>query len=136
MRFNPSRLILARKRRGLSQTALSSACDISLRSFGYYESGEVEPSEDHVQALAEVLKFPASFFYGPDLEEIAFDAASFRSLSTMTASQRNASLAAGELSVTLCRWIEERFELPSPSVPTLRGFEPEAAAQALREEWG
>jgi Zn-dependent peptidase ImmA (M78 family)/DNA-binding XRE family transcriptional regulator len=136
MQFNPSRLILARKRRGLSQTALSSICDISLRSFGYYESGEVEPSEGAIQALAEALQFPPSFFYGPDLEEIVCDAASFRSLSTMTAAQRNASLAAGSLAVALCRCFEEKFELPQPSVPPLRGYEPETAAQALREEWG
>ncbi|MDQ3818772.1 MAG: ImmA/IrrE family metallo-endopeptidase, partial [Acidobacteriota bacterium] len=61
---------------------------------------------------------------------------SFRSLSTMTASQRNSALAAGTLAVHLCRWIEERFELPPPSIPPLRGFEPETAAQVLRVEWG
>lgn len=135
MQFNPSRLILARKRRGLSQTSLARACDLSLRGLGYYESGEVEPSEEAAKVLADILQFPVSFFYGSDIEEIVCDAASFRSLSTMTASQRHSSLAAGSLAIAFCRWIEKQFELPEPSVPPLRGFDPEAAAQVLREEW-
>lgn len=136
MPFNPSRLVLARKRRGLSQTALAAASKFSLRSICYYETGEVEPSEEAVNTLAEVLNFPAAFFFGSDVEEIACDAASFRSLSNMTASQRNAALAAGTLAVELCKWIEKKFELPDPNVPSLREFDPETAAQILRVEWG
>lgn len=136
MQFNPSRLELARKRRGLSQTSLAEASGISVRSLAYYETGEVDPSPIAINTLAEVLKFPAAFFFGTDIEEIACDAASFRSLSNMTAAQRNSALAAGTLAVELCRWIEVRFELPAPSVPDLREFDPETAAQVLRVEWG
>lgn len=135
--FNPTRLIIARKRRGLSKTALASASKISVRSLGYYESGEVDPSDEHKELLAAALELPIAFFSGPDIEEIALDAASFRSLSTMTAAQRDSALAAGSFAVNLlCKWIEERFELPEPSVPSLRGFDPETAARALRAKWG
>lgn len=135
--FNPSRLVLARKRRGLSKTALAVASSISVRSLGYYESGEVEPSEEHLGRLASKLELPIAFFFGPEIEEIMMDAASFRSLSTMTAAQRDSALAAGSFAVSLLsKWIESRFELPDPSVPSLRGFEPEMAARALRAEWG
>jgi Zn-dependent peptidase ImmA (M78 family) len=138
MQFNPSRLVLARKRRGLSRLSLATATTgkISLRSLGYYESGGVEPSNEAVQILADVLQFPAPFFFGLDIEEVACDAASFRSLKAMTASQRDSALAAGSLAVALCNWIEERFELPAPSVPDLRDFDPEIAARSLREAWG
>jgi Zn-dependent peptidase ImmA (M78 family)/transcriptional regulator with XRE-family HTH domain len=137
MQFNPSRLVLARKRRGLSKASLADASKLSVRSLGYYESGEVDPSEEAVQSLVEVLQFPTPFFYGPDIEEIACDAASFRSLSTMTASQRDASLAAGTLAVALGKWIDEKFELPTSTVPSLRNFDnPETAAQVLRVQWG
>lgn len=134
--FNPSRLVLARKRRGLSKTALAAASSISVRSLGYYESGEVEPSDEHLERLAFKLELPTTFFFGTDIEEIMLDAASFRSLSTMTAAQRDSALAAGSFAVNLSKWIESRFELPAPSVPSLRGFEPETAARALRAEWG
>ena len=138
MEFNPSRLALARKRRGLSKAALSSQTGISVRSLCYYESKSsgIRPSQDHQAALARRLEFPIEFFYGEDIEEIACDAASFRSLSGLSAWQRDAALAAGTLAKMLSEWIEQRFELPPPSVPSLRSFEPEAAAHALRAEWG
>lgn len=136
MTFNPTRLILARKRRGMSKAALSKDLNLSLRILGYYESGEVEPSYEAVQILSQTLKFPPDFFYGDEIEEIALDGASFRSLSTMTASQRDASLAAGALCVTLEKWIVKNFDLPKPFVPSLRHFDPETAAEMLRAEWG
>jgi hypothetical protein len=86
--------------------------------------------------LAVALQFPAQFFYGDDIEEISSEAASFRSLSKMTAGQRDAAIAAGTLATTLCEWIEKQFELPAPDVPSLRNFEPETAALVLRAEWG
>jgi Zn-dependent peptidase ImmA (M78 family) len=136
MTFNPTRLILARKRRGLSKAALSSDQKISLRSLNYYESGEVVPSDEAVQELAQALKFPLDFFYGDDIEEITPEGASFRSLKSMTAPQRDASLAAGALSVILEKWIVKKFDLPKPFVPSLRHFDPETAAEMLRVEWG
>lgn len=136
MSFNPSRLILARKRRGLSKATLSENTKLSLRTLGYYESGEVEPTQESVQILAEALKFPLDFFYGSDIEEIIFDDASFRSLKAMTSSLRDASLAAGSLCTELEKWIGKRFELPKPSVPRFPNVEPETAAEMLRSEWG
>jgi Zn-dependent peptidase ImmA (M78 family)/transcriptional regulator with XRE-family HTH domain len=123
----------------VSKAALHAQTGISLRSLGYYEdtSSEINPSEDHLQSLAAALKFPVEFFEGPDIEEIISDAASFRSLSKLPASQRDSALAAGTLAKELSAWIEKRFSLPEPSVPSLRGFvTPESAAEALRAEWG
>lgn len=136
MAFNPSRLILARKRRGLSKTALAERSKLSLRVLGYYEAGTVEPSDEAVVVMAEVLQFPPTFFFGSDIDEIACDAASFRSLTTKTASQRDAALAAGALATALDEWIAERFDLPDISVPELHGLDPETAAEVLRAEWG
>src|SRR5436309_10766 len=109
MQFNPSRLMLARKRRGLSKAALAGKSALGLRSLVYHESGVFQPTKEAVESLADVLKFPIEFFYGDDLEEIVCDAASFRSLSTMTAAQRDSALAAGSLAIGVCNWIEQRF---------------------------
>lgn len=137
MEFNRSRLVLARKRRGLSKKALAEKSKLGLRSIVYYESGEGPISDDAAQTLATVLKFPVSFFYSSDVEEINPEAASFRSLKRMTASQRDSAIAAGTLATTLSQWIEEQFELPDPDIPSLRNFLPDAAAAAmvLRNEW-
>jgi Zn-dependent peptidase ImmA (M78 family)/DNA-binding XRE family transcriptional regulator len=138
MEFNPSRLALGRKRLGLSKTTLAEESGISVRSLGYYESetSNVVPSEEHLNILATILKLPLEFFFGPDLEEFNCDAASFRSLTTLTASEREAALANGRFAMLLSDWIDKKFHLPSASIPSLRDFEAEAAAQALRDHWG
>lgn len=137
MTFNPSRLVIARKRRGLSRVALARASSLAIRSLTYYESGNVQPSEEAIRVLARILDFPEKFFYGVDLEEPSCSGSSFRALSTMTAAQRDAALAAGAIAIEFSKWIDLRFELPKASVPELYGFnDPETAAKALRTEWG
>lgn len=137
MAFNPSRLVIARKRRGFSRIGLARASSLSIRSITYYETGEVNPSDEAVRALAPILRFPEGFFHRVDLEEPSFEASSFRALSTMTAAQRDAALAAGAVAIEISKWIEQRFKLPAPDLPNLRGFnDPETAAAALRAAWG
>ncbi|HKP38492.1 MAG TPA: XRE family transcriptional regulator [Pyrinomonadaceae bacterium] len=138
MEFNQSRLVLARKRRGLSKKDLADSAKIAQRTLAYYETGERVPADDIIQSLANTLKFPLTFFYGSDIEEIDMDAASFRSLKRMTASQRDSAIAAGTLATVLSDWIEGQFELPAPDIPSLRNFadDPDTAAMVLRDEWG
>lgn len=101
-----------------------------------FEAGETAPSEDTVGRLAGVLDFPVSFFHAEDIEGIENGAASFRSLTKMTASQRHAALAAGRLALALHDWISDRFRLPATAVPKLGpGVDPETAAQVVRAEW-
>ena len=136
MEFNPTRLALARRRRGLMKIRLADAVGISTRILSAYENGGAVPSDDTLSRLAAELRFPKEFFFGSTLEEPAVETASFRSLSTMTAGQRDAALGAGALAMELGRWIAERFNLPVPCVPDYRGMEPEAAAEAVRADWG
>ena len=49
------------------------------------------------------------FFFRPDIDSISPDSASFRSLRSMTAGQRNAALAAGAMAFELSDWIDQRF---------------------------
>lgn len=135
--FNPSRLTLARKRRGLTKRKLAELVGVWDRSIIGFESGEMEPGPLTLPKLSEVLRFPPEFFTAGDLEEVPEDAASFRALSKMTASQRNAALAAGSLAFALNDWIDSHFHLPEPDVPKIGpGVDPETAAQVVRAEWG
>jgi len=135
VRFNPSRLVIARKRRGFSRVALARESGLGVRSIVYYESGEVVPSDEAVSSLVGTLRFPQTFFFGPDMAELNPHGVSFRSLSSMTAAQRDSALAAGAVALEFSKFIEARFELPRPTLPDLREFEPETAAQVLRTEW-
>ena len=135
--FNPSRLTLARKRRGLTKTRLATAIDVERRAVTGYEAGEYPPAPETFARLVEVLRFPEAFFFGDDLEEPNASAASFRSMSKMTAGQRDMALGQGALALHFSQWIESRFELPAMALPDLRHErDPEGAAVALRQLWG
>jgi Zn-dependent peptidase ImmA (M78 family)/DNA-binding XRE family transcriptional regulator len=134
--FNPSRLTWARRRRGMTKTRLAAAVGVDLRSVSAYETGEFSPDPERLERVGRVLKFPEGFFFGDDLEQPAPDTASFRSLSKMTAGQRDTALGSGAIALLLNEWIESRFILPEPDVPDFgRDASPEGAAEAVRRAW-
>ena len=135
--FNPSRLTWARRRRGLTKTKLAASIGVELRSVSAYETGEFAPERDKLGLVSRALRFPEAFFFGDDLEEPALDTASFRSLSKMTARQRDRALGSGAIALLLNEWIESQFDLPQPDIPDLgRDAIPESAAEAVRRGWG
>jgi len=135
--FNPSRLTLARRRRGLTMTRLAELIGVEPRSISAYENGEFPPDPQRRGQIARALRFPESFFAGDDLEQLSPDVASFRALSKMTAAKRDMALGAGTIALLLNKWIEERFELPQADLPDLsQQGDPEAAAASIRQLWG
>lgn len=135
MTFSPSRLSVARQRRGMTKVKLATAAGITSRSITAYEAGETIPTADTITALAKVLGFPRDFFFGGGIDDLPADQASFRALSAMSAGRRDAALAAGRLAFILSEWIDARFKLPEPDLPELRHDSPESAADALRSHW-
>jgi Zn-dependent peptidase ImmA (M78 family)/DNA-binding XRE family transcriptional regulator len=133
---NPSRLELARRRRGVSMRRLAELIGVEPRTISAYEKGEFSPSSDTLARLASKLRFPIEFFHGADLDMPRTRVASFRALSRMTAAERDSALGAGALALLLHDWIDKKFELPACDLPDLQGEEPEAAAEAIRGAWG
>jgi len=133
--FSPSRVTIARHRRGWTKNEPAQAAGLTPRTISGYESGDMEPSDDAIAMLSRVLRFPPTFFHAGDLDEPSQDNASFRALSSMTAVQRHAALAAGALAIDFSRWLDRRFELPAPDLLDLRGADPEAAAETVRRTW-
>lgn len=134
--FNPSRLRLTRKRRGLTKTRLAEAVGVQPRTISAYENGEFPPSDETLRELARTLHFPAGFFFGKDMDVPSPETASFRSMSRMSAGRRDAALGAGAVAFLLNDWIEARFDLPPVDLLNLPEEEPEAAAMMLRQHWG
>jgi Zn-dependent peptidase ImmA (M78 family)/transcriptional regulator with XRE-family HTH domain len=136
--FNPSRLTLARHRRGLTKGKLAKLVRMTPLTISRYESGESQPSMAAIEELATALHFPPTFFAGPDLEAPSVDGVSFRALSKMTASQRDSALGAGTLAVALSDFLDTKFDLPAIDVPELaRGIiDPTTAADMVRAAWG
>ena len=81
----PSRIELARKRRGLTKTALALESAVRRERIHRFLNGTEEPSPEELQSIAFVLKFPVSFFYRDEIDEP--ENATFRSMSSMTASR-------------------------------------------------
>ena len=134
--LTPSRLVVARKRHGLTVTQLSVLTGVSTHSISVYENGHQSPSGETLQVLARALEVSPEFLRGSDVDEIPPDAVSFRALSKMTARQRDRALSAGRIALLINEWIEARFRLPPADVPTLTGQEPETAAEIVRARWG
>ena len=134
--LTPSRLALARKRRGLTLVQLAAATQVSVRSLSGYENGRQEPSNDTLRRLAGALDVPVGFLQADDVDEIPVDAISFRAPSKLTAGQRDTARSAGRIALLLAEWIEQRFHLPAPDVPSLPTLDPETAAEVVRARWG
>lgn len=135
--FNPSRLKLARIRRKLTLKELAEATGLSSRIVIEYEKAYClyEPTTATVAAYAQALRYPESFFFGDDLESIDPSTVSFRSLRRTKAADQHAAIGAGGLGVIVANYFDSRFNLPSPTLPDMRGTTPDTAAEALREEW-
>ncbi len=136
--ITPSRVTLARKRRRLTGRELARRSGLSHEHLSRIECGKAENVERHtVEALAAALNFPADFFSGDDVEIPPLDSVSFRSLSAMSAKERDAALSAGGMAFLVSDWVAERFNLPEIDLLDLRfEKEPESAARSLRSYWG
>ncbi|MFZ2386830.1 MAG: ImmA/IrrE family metallo-endopeptidase [Polaromonas sp.] len=160
--FNPKRFSLARRRRGMTKREIAESIGVSERSVSAYEKGDQEPEPFNVQRMTKALNFPQAFFYASDPEELTMGIASFRSMSKMSARQRNAALGSGSIGLLLNEWLGKKFNLPELNLPDLgresgvltgpshrESYEedipfpskstangPEAAAEAFRSHWG
>jgi Zn-dependent peptidase ImmA (M78 family)/DNA-binding XRE family transcriptional regulator len=135
--FNPNRLIIARKRRRLTQRELAVLVGINTVSMNKIERGLNNPTSETVDKIVKALEWPKDFFFGEDIDSPSQDAVSFRSLASMTAKERDAALSASSLAFLLSDWVTERFNLPGSDLISLN-FEinPDKAALAMRQHWG
>jgi Zn-dependent peptidase ImmA (M78 family)/DNA-binding XRE family transcriptional regulator len=135
-KFTPSRLELARERRGVTQRRLAELVGVSDRMIKAYEAGEKSPSDERLTRIASVLEFPRAFFEAPHVDALDLEAASFRALSKASAAVRHRAVAAGTIGLEFHRFLSERFDLPRPDIPDLRDFDAQRAADTIRHQWG
>ena len=136
--LNPTRLDLARRRRGTKKTELAAAIGVTPRMLNQYERGGTEASDHVIEKMAEVLGFPVDFLTGEDIEEPDPEGVSFRSLKSMTAAQQHQAIGSASLAVVFDDWITEQFDRPGPDIPRYdsTSADPELAAAGVREAWG
>jgi Zn-dependent peptidase ImmA (M78 family)/transcriptional regulator with XRE-family HTH domain len=134
--FNPQRLSLARKRRRLTRKGFAELIGMSPVTVTRLEMANNEPEPETVDLIAIKLGFPREFFFGDDIDDLAKDAASFRSLTSMTARERDAALASGSLAFLLSDYVAAKFNLPESKLIDLsHERDPATAAMTLRQVW-
>ena len=67
-RTTPSRFVVARMRRGLQCWQVADALDFSRRRMWAIEHGRALATDDEVEAIAELLRFPVPFFGRPHID--------------------------------------------------------------------
>lgn len=134
--FNPTRLTIARQRAGLTKKELATRIGVEPRAISGFEAGQYMPTDDNLSRIVAALGYPVEFFEADDMEILSPEGVSFRSMSKMTAKQRDAAIAAGSLAFILADWIDREFDLPATDIPDYNGATPDVAAQSLRQHWG
>lgn len=133
-RLSPSRIRLARERRGLSKVALSSLLGVTTRTLQVFEV-EGAPSA-RADELAQALGVLPTFFSRPERRAVSAEQGFFRARRRASAAQLGSARAAASIGIELYEWIGERFATPEIVVPDLDQQAPEAAATTLRATWG
>lgn len=140
--FNSERLRIARERRGMTMKELADATGLTSKTISNYENaGQFEEvNSKSIDLISKALGYPIAFFKAGEIETIQEEAISFRSSSKLTAKKRNSAIAAASLAVEISTWIDSKFSIPKPDVPTLdfdsQPVTPEEAARTIRASWG
>src|ERR1700688_1174745 len=105
--FNPSRLTIARQRAGLTKKELAIRIGVDPRAVSGFEAAQYVPTRENVDKMARATGFPVEFLEADDIELLSAEGVSFRSMTKMTAKQRDAAVAAGSIAFLLSDWVDK-----------------------------
>ncbi|GHH63758.1 helix-turn-helix domain-containing protein [Lentzea cavernae] len=120
--LTPTRLTLARTRRGLTAAELARKSGVQARAIGEYERGLSSPKPATLESLAGALGFPASFLTAPEPPRPQ------NLLHTVPLGEQ--VTAAAQLAIEFNGWLERLFVLPQPDLPP-----PRTSPQGTRDAW-
>ena len=136
-RISPSRITVARLRRGLTKAELAANLDIAPTTLSRWENEGPPPShtESLIEHLEAALGFTAGYFISEELEVPSTDSTLFRAGSRATQRQKSVAVASGANASTLLAWLRRNFNFPEPDLPDFSGFTPSEAARHARTIW-
>ncbi|MGH3972043.1 MAG: XRE family transcriptional regulator [Pseudonocardiaceae bacterium] len=140
--FDGTRLVLARRLRGLTKTALAREIGVTPTAVAQYEKGG-RPTQPVMNAISLALGLPRDFFgAGHQVTTLPAAEAHFRSLRSTSAAAREQALAYGELCLELVSLIGDYVDLPPVDLPTvtlpdeLSEADIFDAVQVVKQVWG
>lgn len=136
--FSPERVELVRLRLGLTKIGFAEQLGVDRKTIQRFENEEADLPEESRSRLLRLSGYPQSFFDKGPPEYPNPAGVSFRSLRSLTASARNAAMAAGALAFELDDWVAAQYELPAHDLCPERvtSNSPAHAAMQLRAAWG
>ena len=148
--FSPRRLRLAREARMMTRTAVALAAQVTPAAVSQFERGDARPVPQTVVRLAGALEFPVGFFAVSAVpssreamsDEDPHDQGYFRSLRSITVTDRRRALALSHLVHDLADRLNQAVRLPDRDVPHYpvpieTGPDiPEERAGEIRAAWG
>lgn len=143
--FVGERLKEAREARGLTAIALADLVNISRQAISLYESGEVSPQPDMMQAIADKLNLPIAFFLRP-VNKVSTNAVFFRALCAANKLDRGRGNSRIKwLYEIIVPYLRQFVTLPTANLPDieiphdplkLKDDEIEDIAGQVRKAWG
>ena len=147
--FSSRRLRLARESRRLTQAAVASQAEVTSAAISQFEKGDVRPAPQTLLRLAWVLEFPVQFFAvgtapssrDPRSENGPGDRGYFRSLRSISVTDRRRALALAQLIRDLTDRLSESVRLPPSDIPRhpipidAALAAPEVCAAQIRAAW-
>lgn len=136
-RISPSRITVARLRRGLTKAELAANLDIAPATLARWENDGPPPphTESILERLESSLGFTAGYFVSGELEIPATGSTLFRAGSRATRRQKSVAVASGANASTLLAWLRRNFNFPEPDLPDFSGLTPMEAARHARTIW-
>jgi len=136
------RIVLARKRKGLSLRALEAAMAglVTAQAIGKYERGEMIPGSKVLMALAKALDVTIPYLVSP--QQARLERVDFRKKASTSAKDR--ARVEAEVLQAVERYLQieqilglpsEKWEQPFEPVTLANPYEAEAVALRVREEW-
>lgn len=136
-RISPSRLQVARLRRGLTKADLAHLIGVSPSTLSKWEANG--PPTSRVASLLEdlvsTLDFPPAFFTANEVDIPSLEHILFRAGSRATQRQKLVAISSGVNAKILLKWLRTHFNYPSPDIPDLTGVAPIEAARYVRSIW-
>lgn len=136
-RISPSRLQVARLRRGLTKADLAHLIGVSPSTLSKWEAEG--PPASRVASLLEnlvsTLDFPPAFFTADEVDIPSLEHTFFRAGSRATQRQKLAAVSSGVNATILLKWLRSHFSYSSPDIPDLTGMAPAEAARYVRSIW-
>jgi Zn-dependent peptidase ImmA (M78 family)/transcriptional regulator with XRE-family HTH domain len=129
--MTPSRLALARRLRGLSQSALAREVDVSPAAIHQFEVGSARPAPETLERLAVTLKVAPAFFARPDVP--VGPRPFFRSISRVPAGERERAHAYALAMADVVSEFERHLELPALTITRLFDADPGTSDDDVEE---